>query len=564
MNKILCAFLLCFFASRVLAVETIDPGEIKPGMKGYGLTVLSGYKIERFDVEVIDVMPHSLPGADMILVKCSGAGLEKSKLIAGMSGSPVYIEGKLAGAIAYTWGFQLDPIAGITPIKAMIEAGSVSPKPVVTASATPAKESLFDPSIKPIGCPVLISGLDPSLMDQAKKLLEPFNLGPVSMGGGNMEDPEAPSKVEPGSAVGVQLVAGDLNLAAVGTATMVDGNTIFAFGHGFFNGGPVALPLALAKVNTVIANSQLSFKLASPVREVGTLKGDFPLAVSGKLNEKPNLIPVTIAVNNLAMGNKKTFHFFVADHPVLTVSLVQICLMQALSLTGAISENSTVALDMDLSLRGYPKKIHYKDMFALNKGSFTPEYLIPATLFATNPYKKVDISEVSFDLGVKPGWDVAEIKSVWSSKVEVMAGETITIGVSLRRFQGDTLEKSFEFQVPKDAHEMVNLAFGGGEQMPLDIAQPDSIDDLIAAFHNLPKPTWLVMQYQKSGAIVDLDGERMRGLPPSAQSIMAGFGSTEGKRLPDFEFITIDTPYIIKGAAAIQLKVKPESGRTKK
>ena len=146
----------------------------------------------------------------------------------------------------------------------------------------------------------------------------------------------------------------------------------------------------------------------------------------------------------------------------------------------------------------------------------------------------------------------------------MMAGETITLGVELKRFQGDEFEKSFEFQVPKDAPEMVNLAFGGGEQMPLDLAQPETIDDLIAAFHKLPKPTWLVMQYSKSGAIVDLDGERMRSLPPSAQSIMAGFGSTAGKRMPDFEFITIDTPYLIKGAAAIQLKVKSESGRTKK
>ena len=417
MKKILQCVMLLLLASRVMAIETIDPDQIKPGMKGYGLTVLSGYKVERFDVEVIDVMHHALPASDMILVKCSGAGLEKSKLIAGMSGSPVYIEGKLAGAIAYTWGFQLDPIAGITPIKAMINAGTISPRPAVTASATAPKDFTFDPSIKPIGCPVLISGLDPSLMDRAKKLLDPFNLGPVSMGGGVMEDPEAPSKVEPGSAVGVQLIAGDLNLAAVGTATMVDGNTVLAFGHGFLNGGPVALPFVLAKVNTVIANTQLSFKLASPVREVGILKGDFLLAVSGKLNEKPNRIPVTVAINNLATGNKKTFHFQVADHPLLTVSLVQLCLMQSLSLTGAISENATVSMDMDLSLRGYPDKINYKDMFALNKGSFSPEYLIPAALFATNPFKKVDISELSFNMEVKPGWEVAEIKSVWSSKV---------------------------------------------------------------------------------------------------------------------------------------------------
>jgi len=563
MKKIWVAVLVCLLGARVSAVEVINPSEIKPGMKGYGLTVLSGYKIERFEVEVIDVMPNALPAADMILVRCSGAGLEKSKLIAGMSGSPVYIEGKLAGAIAYTWGFQQEPIGGVTPIKAMLDASALN-RPALSAHSGPDKESALTPSLKPIGLPVMISGLDPALFPEAEKLLGPLSLGPLTSGGGKIEDREAPSKIEPGAAVGVQLISGDLNAAAVGTATLVEGNTVVAFGHGLFNGGPVALPLVLAKVNTVIGSNALSFKMASPAKEVGTLKGDFSLAVSGSLNEKPRMIPVAVSVKNQAIGQSKTFHYNVGDHPLLSLNLVQLCLLQSLSLTGAISEYSTVSLDMDLALDGYPDPIHYQDLFTLNKGSFTGEYILPAMIFSTNPYKKVKFSALNFKLEVRPGWELAEIKSLWASKLEVEPGETITIGVRLKRFQGEEFEKQFRFEVPRQAQGVLNLNFMGAEQMQLDIAQPESVEDLIAAFKKLPSPTWLVMQYPKQGLILDYGGERLRSLPPSAQSVLSGWANTGAKLSPDFDYLTVDTPCLVRGTGALQLKIRPEPGRTKK
>ena len=562
MKRIVLAAALWLAAGPVLAVETISPGELKPGMKGYGLTVLSGYTIQRFEAEVIDVMPNALPSADMVLVRCSGMGLDQTKLIAGMSGSPVYFEGKLAGAIAYTWSFQNEPIAGVTPIKAMIEAATVKTAPPVTAAA--GKESGLDPSFRPIGCPVLISGLAPSLLPEAKRLLEPFNLGPVSIGGGSISDPEAPAKIEPGSALGVQLINGDLNLAAVGTATLVEGSTVYAFGHGFFNGGPVALPLTLAKVHTVISNSMLSFKLASPVKEVGTMVGDFPLAVSGRLGQSARMIPMTIAINNTATGNKKTFKFGIVDHPQMTLNIMQLAMLQALSLTGAISDLTTVSLEMDLSLRGWPETIHYRDMFALSRGSFANEYLVPATIFLNNPYRKLEIDRIDFSLEVRPGWEVAEIRSVWASKAEALPGETVTVGVRLMRFQGPEFENLFEFKIPEGSREMVSLSIVGGEQMPLDVAPPESAFDIVNAFKKLPKPTWLVMQYQKPGAFLDYAGGRLRELPPSAQALISGPGNTAAKRQQDFEFKIADTPYIIKGAAALQLIVKPEAGRIKK
>ena len=550
-------------AGPALALQIIKPSEVKPGMKGYGLTVLSGWKIEKFDVEVIDVMPGALPSSAMILVRCSGAGLEHSRVIAGMSGSPVYLEGKLAGAIAYTWGFSQDPIAGITPIDAMIDAAS-GKSPAIVASAGAKKDYGLDPSLKPVGCPVLISGLAPGLFPEARKMLEPFDLGPITAGGSSAADPEAPTKLEPGSALGVQLISGDLNLAAVGTVTVVEGGTVLAFGHGFFVGGPVSLPLMTARINTVISSQQLSFKMASPGREIGEMQGDFLTAISGRLGKNAKTIPVRIAVKNQATGASKTFNYKIASHPILSTSLLQICLMQSLSLAGAISENATVSLDSSLMLEGYPDKIRYKDRFVLAKGSFAPDYIAPAMIFITNPYKKVQISGLDFDVEVKPGWDTAEIRSLWANKSEVEPGDTVLIGVRLQRYQGEEFEKLVNFTVPKDARGMVLLNFTGGESMPLDIAPPESVDDLIAAFKKLPNPNWLVMQYAKPGVIVDFQGERLRSLPPRAQSLFSGPVNTQARRSPDFDYETFETPYMVKGTSSLSLKVKPESGRTKK
>jgi len=564
MKKILLALVLFGFAAELAALETIKISEIKPGMKGYGLTVFKGFEIEKFDVEVIDIMPRALPDVDMILVRCSGAGLEKSKLIAGMSGSPIYLEDKLAGAIAYTWSFQQEPVAGVTPIQNMIEATTKNLKPGLAASADSSKDLGLNPALKPVGCPILVSGLEPSLFPEARKILEQFNLGPVTTGGGRAKDLGAPQKLEPGSAVGVELITGDLDIAAVGTATMVEGNTVLAFGHGFFNGGAVSLPLALAKVNTVIASSLLSFKLASTVREVGTLFGDFPAAVSGRLGQKAEMIPVQVSVKNLATLNEKSYRYQIADHPVLTLNMLQLALLQSVLRAGAISENATVNLDMNLSLQGYPEKIHYQDKFALSRGSFSGEYLIPAVIFANNPYKKIKFSGFEFNLEVKPGWELAEIKSVWANKMELSPGDSVTIGVRLRKYQGEEFEKVINFKIPMDAQGGISLNIMGGSQMPLDIAAPESIDDLINVFKKVPSPTWLVVQYQQPGVIVDYQGERMRGLPPSAQALFSGWANTEARRSPDFAYLTFDMPYIIKGAGALRFLIKPETERGKK
>ncbi len=548
-------------AASLHAAEIIKESELKPGMKGYGLTVFSGYQVERFEVELIDIVPKMLPNSDVILVRCSGAGLEKSKVIAGMSGSPVYFNGKLAGAIAYAWPFSLDPIAGVTPIESMLAALKAPPKTVASLSAVRTESKFPEYGLKPVGAAITVSGLSSALMPEARAILESLDLGPVMSGGGKIESAEPRPPFQSGSAIAVDLVRGDLVISAVGTATLVEGNTVLAFGHPFFNAGAVSMPMSAAKVHTIISSSAISFKMASAAGDLGTLNLDSEVGIGGRIGLKPNTIPVQIRVSNQSLGSDKTYHYEIADHPLLSPKIVQLCLYESLQDGGAISDRAMVDLDMEMKLEGYSDPIKYQDLFALPGGSFSNEYLAPIFIFAGNPFSKVKISDLKFNLQVRPGWDIAEIRSLWANKTEVSPGDTVIIGVRLRKYQGEEVEKQILFQVPDDAKRMVMLKIMAGDQMPLDIAPPESVSDLIEAFKKLPSPKWLVVQYLKPGLAMDYAGERLKSLPPSAQVILAGKSDTKAKRAPDFAYTSYEMPYLIKGGAMLQLRIKPEVRR---
>ncbi len=555
MKKIILFLGLLFFSWKIFSVEIIPVSELHPGMKGYGLSVFKGYQPERFEVEIIDILPKALPKSDLILVKCSGAGLEKSRVSAGMSGSPIYFQGKLAGALAYTWSFSQEPIAGVTPIEAMLEflkqpAGSSK------ARQTSTEQTSLSPQLKPVDCPIMVSGFAPGKFHQIKEMLEGLNLGPVISGGGETIDKSAPAKLEPGSAVGVELVRGDLNISAIGTATLVEGNTVLAFGHGFYRGGAVSFPLTLAKVHTIISSEYLSFKLASPAREIGELTRDLELGIAGRLNQKPQTIPVKIEVNNQILNLKNTYNFQVANHPAMVPVLVQICLFEAISSSGAVSEYTTVKLDLKMQIENYESPINYQDWFTFSGNIFTSNYLAPISLILNNRYQKVKIKNLDFKLKLSPGWEVATIKSVWANKTEVAPGDTVLVGIRFQVFQGEEFEKKISLKIPEKSQRQFTINLMGGETMPPDFAPPNSLEDLIQAIKKLPSPRWLVVRYSKPGLILDEQGKRLRGLPPSAQKIIAGKTNSRSRKIPAYEYQIYPMPYIIRGGASLRFKVK--------
>src|SRR5215471_19046984 len=339
-------FLIMAFTLSLSAETTsfMSVDEVRPGMKGTGKTVFQGTKIEQFDVELLGVLKNYAPKQDMILARLSGGPLAKTGVIAGMSGSPVYIDGKLLGAVAFSFPFATEPIAGIQPIQQMLGLLDQKPAPAQQkiagnglegepragilpsesptsfiykqfeklAAGTPLSQLLLPQSLLSnnpfststgtasltrIQTPLFVSGATPAALQQFGALFNTFGFTPVQGGGGGSAAGLAtstPSKVEPGSSINVELIRGDISWSANGTVTYVDGNRVYAFGHPNLTAGPTDVPMSAGYVISLLPNLQNSFKLAVPLDVVGSFQQDRSTGIAGTVGVKSKMIPVTV------------------------------------------------------------------------------------------------------------------------------------------------------------------------------------------------------------------------------------------------------------------------------
>ncbi|MEO0071733.1 MAG: SpoIVB peptidase S55 domain-containing protein, partial [candidate division WOR-3 bacterium] len=312
---------LVSFAFPKISILPVD--SIRPGMKGIGRSVFSGTKVEEFEVEVLDVMRNVSPHRDIILCRLSGAGLEKTGVIAGMSGSPVYINNKLAGAVASTWSFAKEPVAGVTPAKEMLDiwdrerdsstrqslprahrkgflhfsrndgARGLGWKEKIKTGKGGLGEAEWGMTHLPL--PLTISGFNPAIKEIAQPILAQYNLTLVGATGSAPNTLDTANLI-PGGAVGVGLIDGDVRLAAVGTITHREGNRILAFGHPLFLAGDVALPMTGGVIHSVLPSMELSFKIFSPSPPIGVITQDRESGVSGLIGPLPPMVPISVAV----------------------------------------------------------------------------------------------------------------------------------------------------------------------------------------------------------------------------------------------------------------------------
>jgi len=296
--------------------------DVKPGMKGYALTVFHGTKPEPFDIKVVAILKQFLPKQDVILIRAEDPRVEHSGIVSGMSGSPVYIDGKLVGAIAYAWAFAKEPLGGVTPIENMLaersrprrrspdhpeiaqadlpaEPGEARGLPTLAGGGTGTEPRLVRASV-----PLSLSGFTARTFAELTDELRPVGLVPVQAGGGGGRGTSAaasgPGRVEPGSAIGVELVRGDMNMVGTGTVTWTDGQTILAFGHPMFGIGEVYLPMVDAEIHTFMPSMAQSFKMSSPLHEVGVLMQDRSSCIVGSMEAHTSMMPVEVRVTGAA------------------------------------------------------------------------------------------------------------------------------------------------------------------------------------------------------------------------------------------------------------------------
>ncbi|HVM60899.1 MAG TPA: SpoIVB peptidase S55 domain-containing protein [Verrucomicrobiae bacterium] len=571
------------FLQSARAIDTLRPEQVQPGMKGYGLSVFKGTRPERFEVEIVGVLKNVMPKQDMILIRLSGADLEKHKVIAGMSGSPIYINDKLIGALAYGWTFENEPLAGVTPIHNMLEQLTRPFVPPATAMASvslgraPSMFALPNEAFsrsaadvdapRPLVTPLSFGGFSPGVIGQFASRFAGFGMMPVVAGGaGRAALPRRSGDIEPGGSIGVQLMRGDLNMTAVGTATYVDKNRVLAFGHPFFEGGSVQAPAVLAEVHTIMSSVERSFKLATPVAEIGAMVGDWQSCIVADTKTQARMIPLTIDAANRDTGQTEHYDVEIMDNQAFTAQLLIAGVAQTVSAASGSTQDTTVRVSVSADLGptktgGAARTVAVTDTF-FNPGGglISLDGLMPLVAMVNTPFGSPAIKRLEVKVDASLSRQTAEIKRAYFGKSEVERGETVPLSVVLKPFGGPEVTKTIAIRVPAETDSMRTLTVTvlSGDAAPTDAASPDSLDDYLDVIQKGHRNTDLVALMPTTGAGMQYRGKLLKNLPPSAVGVLEDSSVANTTGAADLQQLVESTDWVLSGQATVRVPIRQE------
>ena len=546
--------------STLCAQATMPLADIVPGMKGTGRTVFKGAQIETFAFEVLGIQRNISPGHSLILVKASGGPLAETGILAGMSGSPCYVDGKLIGALSIGFAFEKEPMGGITPIGEMLDQLRDFPEtstvrtPLILPKVEPPKvlkaalrgemlsfAELMGEQGRPAQTgselPLVISGTP--MLPETQALFSGLPLRFATAGSGAMVSPAPNSKaspIEPGGMASIALVQGDMDMAASGTITYVSGKRILLFGHQLFNLGGVDLPLWSASVAGNVASYQSSFKLAQPVAPIGALRLDRSVGVGGVLGAEPRMVPLRIGLN---LGGRKTlnFRFEIMDHPFITPILVSAVVSQTLNGYVRGLGLQSLSLQGNLKIVGHPA-IEIENVIAdLSPNRLASFVGSMVQALAMNPFERPVFEGISLTIKAEERLDLTGISAVRILKAHVKRGETLPVLVTLQNIQGVRENATLNIPVPFSARTgKATLLVGDG--LSISAADPDErvidvsgLNDVVRLLNGALRNNHAYALLVQSQAGAGLRGSRIEGIPPSVASLIASDGGSSDNKL---------------------------------
>jgi len=568
---------LAVLATPAAQTTFMPVSEVRAGMVGIGRTVFAGDKLEEFRANILGVLKNAVaPGRDLILAKLEGGPLAMTGVISGMSGSPVYIDNRLVGAVSYSLGsFAREPIAGITPIAEMVTAvASNGPRAAssefdLTWPATPEKvfaslgrvverasaplrsplrpsdvigsPSLADwaPRLRPIGAAMVATGLTPDLESYLRHALPSDTAllrGDSENTGPSPAAPQAPGArpLRPGDAVGVSLMRGDLEMGATGTVTHVDGAQVYAFGHPFLNLGPTSMPMTRAQVLTVIPSLDSSMKIASMGPVIGRLTQDRSTAVGGVLGAGPNELAVNLTLESQGSAPRR-LQFNVLHDQSLTPLFAYVSILNSLITYQRQSGAMTIAANGSVTFDGLGV-LPIDDMFSGDQALSlaAASAMTPIGAMASNTFRPALPKSLDLTLRVAEVEDYSTIERIWLDTTRPTVGGTHTLHVLLRNFRGSTETISFPVVMPSQVSGPVTLLVTDGatlstlEQKELRPAAPQSIDALFARLRDARSGNRLYVRLLTSSPGTAIGGESMPALPPSVLAALDADPSKSG------------------------------------
>lgn len=585
------------------AMQFMPLADVKEGMRGTAKTVFRGSASEEFNVEILGVVPGAIgPKQDLIVGRISGGNTDRTAVFAGMSGSPVYIDGRLVGAISYNFPFAKEPICGITPIEQMIsiferkqparatasepravsfaELVSTSWKPVFPgqpassgallagASGNAAMMAVAGQSFQPIATPMTFTGFSQETLNMFAPQLIQAGLLPVSAVGGAAKITALKKADETtlrgGDSVSMQLTRGDYSLAASGTVTYRDGDKIYAFGHPFLSLGSSDLPMSESHVVTVIPSMNSSFKLAVPDAMVGSMTQDRATGVYGHLGQAPKMIPVKLNVQT-SRGQTETLYFEVAKDEFLTPLLLNMTVYNALVSQERGLGESMVELTGEIRIKGN-QPVSLRRRFA---GGFANQYTsmsvaTPVTALIKSGFEGVEISEIVLDIVSSDGSNTAALERISLDRSRVKPGETLEVQAFARTDSGKIFVQRIPIAIPADTPGgMLSITVGDGTSIQQNAAiqqfVPKTLDELIKTINGVKQPDRLYAQLSRttSGAIIG--ASELTNLPPSVLATLnndrvAGSFKPSTQKVID-EQVIAPAQFIIAGQQTLTIEV---------
>ena len=586
--------------------------DVHPGMKGIGKTCYLGSKPEEFQVEILGIMRGVSSGADAVLARFSGGSLDQTGVFEGMSGSPVYIDGKLLGAVAFSYEFSKEAIGGITPIAEMIEAFGSSeaalpsnPKIILKKSMLWNYREALTPDTKwntswpssrlsallrsamapfgehalvPIATPLSASGFsaealkafEPGFHSLGLSLLQGSGAGAARLAASSASGPSGEASLEPGSNLVVSLVRGDLDVSAAGTVTHIDGQKLYAFGHMLFDLGNTELPMHKGRTLAVFPGLQSSFKIVETGEVVGTIGQDRSSGVYGMIGQQAKMIPLNVDIIT-SRGIKKSLNFEVAHDRFLAPLLVNLTVYDSIIASERAMGMQTLYVKGTINIKGEePVKIENR----FSSESEAPSYAslsiaAPVNFLMASGFKDMDVEKISISIESQEDDRAAVLDSIRLDRTEFKAGDTANLDILYRKADGEVIRDSYPVKLPSDLPpgRLYFMVADGTSLMTLDAEEqgddvaPRDLGQLIKYINSIRKNDHLYLRLYRKEAGAVVKGEGMPGLPPSIMSILKSERSAGGlsaiQTSPYMEYELPFLNYVVAGSKTLNVSIQP-------
>jgi hypothetical protein len=556
--------------------------EVRAGQHGIGKTVFSGNKIEEFQVEILGVLENLGPRQSIILARLSGGPLQNTGVMQGMSGSPVYINGRLAGAVALAFNFAKEPIAGIRPIEEMLAisgpaASKTAPEPRAARKDIPLSAALVgsenpNASLVEIATPVSFSGFTSGTLERFAPELKKLGMEPrqgISSGGPLPSKLGNPAQLRPGDMISVDLLSGDLTIGAEGTVTEVDGKRIYAFGHRFMSVGETELPFARAEVLTLLSNLAASFKISSAREWMGTITQDRSTSIYGELGRKAETVPVAVTVKD---GRRApiAYHMQLVNDRVLSPFILQMAVYSAIDATertlGLASYSLRGAIEFQRGIQPLKLDNTYSGDFNVPLQASSGVSSPLAYLMASG-FDGLKVKNITLEIEASERKRVLQIDQVTASPKEVHAGQAVDLTVTFTGENGIETQKSLRYTVPVGApYGTLNFTVSDAtssnllDYQQLAASAPKSPTQLVSFLNNLRPNTNAYVRVWRTDPAFQVQGQDLPDPPASVGLILnkaqaaQGLWFPHGSKIAELQIETGNT--VVTGSKTVLVDVK--------